>query len=331
MLNKQVIGITMGDPAGVGPEISLKTLNTLKRTTLPFIPVLIGSFEVLKLYNADAHGTYILTDPENLQTKLDDADSHIICNVPCMGDLSVPGKGSPDTGRDSLRYVNTALELWKSGTIDCIVTGPVNKSLIEKSGVPFTGHTEYIADYIGEKNPSMLMFSPEYRVILVTTHIPISHVKDEVTSEKIEYAIETGYNAVSKIEKRPARMAICGLDPHCGDEGAIGYFDTRVTATVVAKLKDMGIDISGPYAADTLFLPERWKEYDCVVAMYHDQGLIPFKALSFGRGVNVTLGLSIVRTSVDHGTAFDIAGKNIAGYSSMVEAVHLAYSLLSAS
>jgi len=318
----------MGDPAGVGPEIALKSLAKLKESNLPFIPVLIGSFEVLKLYNDDKFGAYTITDPENLQTQLNTTGSHIICNVPYSGKLPVPGRGNVDTGRDSLRYVNTALELWKSGIIDCMVTGPVNKSLIERSGVPFTGHTEYIADYIGEDNPSMLMFSPKYRVILVTTHIPVSRVKDEVTSDKIQRVIETGHRAISKIEGRSANMAICGLDPHCGDGGAIGEFDTRVTAILVEKMKQMGMNISGPYAADTLFMPGKWEQYDCVVAMYHDQGLIPFKVLAFENGVNVTLGLSIVRTSVDHGTAFDIAGKNLAEYSSMIEAVNLAYLLL---
>jgi len=318
----------MGDPAGVGPEIALKTLAKLHESSLPFIPVLIGSLEVLKLYNDDKFGTYTITDPENLHTRLNTTDSHIICNVPYSGKLPVPGRGNVDTGRDSLRYVNTALELWKSGIIDCMVTGPVNKSLIERSGVPFTGHTEYIADYIGEDNPSMLMFSQKYRVLLVTTHIPVSRVKDEVTIEKIQRAIETGHHAISKIEGRPASMAICGLDPHCGDRGAIGEFDSRVTTPLVEKMKQMDMNISGPYAADTLFMPGKWEQYDCVVAMYHDQGLIPFKVLAFENGVNVTLGLSIVRTSVDHGTAFDIAGKNMAGYSSMFEAVHLAYLLL---
>jgi len=325
--HKQVIGITMGDPAGVGPEIALKTLANLKESSLPFIPVLIGSYEVLKLYKADIFGTYIITDPENLHTQLNHADSHIICNVPYSGELPVPGRGNVDTGRESLRYVNIALELWKTGIIDCMVTGPVNKSLIERSGVSFTGHTEYIADYIGEDNPSMLMFSPKYRVLLVTTHIPVSRVKDEVTSDKIQRAVETGYQAISKIEGRSANMAICGLDPHCGDGGAIGEFDTTVTTPLVEKMKQMDMNISGPYAADTLFMPGKWEQYDCVVAMYHDQGLIPFKVLAFENGVNVTLGLSIVRTSVDHGTAFDIAGKNVAGYSSMVEAIHLAYLL----
>ncbi|MFW5710005.1 MAG: 4-hydroxythreonine-4-phosphate dehydrogenase PdxA [Bacteroidota bacterium] len=318
----------MGDPAGVGPEIALKTFAKLKESSLPFIPVLIGSFEVLKLYNPDKLDTYTITDPENLHTQLNNTDSHVICDVPFSGELPVPGRGNENTGRESLRYVDIALDLWKRGIINCMVTGPVSKSLIERSGVPFTGHTEYIANYIGEDNPSMLMFSPKYRVLLVTTHIPVSRVKDEVTSAKIQHVIETGYHAISKIEGRPARMAICGLDPHCGDGGAIGEFDTTVTVTMVEKLKQMGMHISGPYAADTLFMPAKWEQYDCVVAMYHDQGLIPFKVLAFEDGVNVTLGLSIVRTSVDHGTAFDIAGKNLAGYSSMVKAVHLAYLLL---
>ena len=326
--HKPVIGITLGDPAGVGPEIALKTIKSLDQTSTPFIPVLIGSADVLKQYHSLYEKNNTVTIPATLDERIQDSNGPFICDIPLSADVPVPGKGNIDTGRDSLRYVNIALDLWISGVIDCMVTGPVNKSLIEKSGVVFTGHTEYIADYIGEKNPCMLMYSEKYRVILVTTHIPLSHVSGEVTAERIRQVALTANDAISKIEGRPVKIAVCGLDPHCGDEGAIGTFDMEVTRPVIEELKGHGIKISGPFAADTVFMPEKWETYDCVVALYHDQGLIPFKVLAFDRGVNVTLGLSIIRTSVDHGTAFDIAGKNIAGHSSMVEACNLAYSLL---
>ncbi len=318
----------MGDPAGVGPEIALKAIQGSDYTTSRFIPVIIGSVAVLEACEPSCNANYTITTPANLKEKIQNTDGPVICDVPLSAATPVPGKGTINTGRESLRYVNNALDLWQAGTIDCLVTGPVNKSLIEKSGVAFTGHTGYIADYIGEKDPCMLMYSKKYRVMLVTTHIPLAHVSGEVTIEKIRHVTLTAYEAMSKLERRPANMAVCGLDPHCGDEGAIGTFDMEVTRPVIDELQDEGINISGPFAADTLFMSQNWEKYDCIVALYHDQGLIPFKVLAFDTGVNVTLGLSIIRTSVDHGTAFDIAGKGIAGHTSMAEAIDLAYSLL---
>jgi len=168
------------------------------------------------------------------------------------------------------------------------------------------------------------MFSPRYRVLLTTTHIPLSEVTAAVTAEQLMRVMETGYRSMSLIDGGTVRMAVAGLDPHCGDGGAVGDFDMTVTKNAVEKARATGIPVEGPFAADTLFIPERWEKYNLVIAQYHDQGLVPFKMLSFDTGVNVTLGLSLTRTSVDHGTAFDIAGRNIAGHRSMAEAIRLA-------
>ncbi len=207
--------------------------------------------------------------------------------------------------------------------IDAIVTGPVNKSLIEK-WVPFMGHTEYIAKQIHEDNPRMLMYSGKYNVMLVSTHVPVFKLKDVIDYNVLLQTIQICEKSLTRIMKKKPKIALCGLDPHCGDDGAIGNFDKDITAKAVKDAQAQGVIIEGPFSADTIFIPQRWAHYDCVIAHYHDQGLIPFKMLAFDEGVNVTVGLSVIRTSVDHGTAFDIAGKDCADYSSMKKAIELA-------
>ena len=229
--------------------------------------------------------------------------------------------------RESLNYLHHALNLLKNNALDAIVTGPVSKGYIEKSGTPFTGHTEYIADYFNEKNPVMMMFSQKYRVIVATTHIPVSEINNMINQAYLLNVIKKGHNSIKQIDGTHIKIAITGLDPHCGDEGAIGNFDAEITLRAVLSAREAGINIEGPFAADTLFIADTWKKYNLVIAHYHDQGLIPFKMLAFDNGVNVTLGLSVTRTSVDHGTAYDIAGKGKANFSSMVEAIKLAYRL----
>ncbi len=311
------IGITAGDPAGIGPEVALKAVNALNDNEI--IPIIIGrraAFQknypgLFKDYAAANHSPSVQPGKKYLY------DVDISLPAP------VPGAGSPETGRESLACVDAALELWRSGSIDAVVTGPVSKGHIEKSGVPFTGHTEYIAAKTGG-DPFMMMFSEKYRVILVTTHVPVSDIIRSINHERLLKVIGAGYESIRLIDGEEMKLAIAGLDPHCGDDGAIGTFDRDVTRIAVAAARGKGIPIEGPFAADTLFIPETWERYNLLIAHYHDQGLVPFKMLAFDSGVNVTLGLPIVRTSVDHGTAYDIAGKNIARWRSMTEAIRLA-------
>ncbi|MFC1670584.1 PdxA family protein, partial [Spirochaetota bacterium] len=241
--------------------------------------------------------------------------------------LPPPGKGNIQSAIESKKYIDTAVSLWKNKIIDAVVTGPVNKGFIEKSGTPFTGHTEYIADLVNSKKPYMMMFSKNYRVLLATTHIKLAQVIERIDKKRLLEVIKMGNDTIKSIDGGEVKLAITGIDPHCGDDGAIGDFDTSITGAAVNEAKKEGINIEGPFAADTLFIAHKWKKYNLVIAQYHDQGLIPFKLLAFDKGVNVTLGLPITRTSVDHGTAYDIAGKGIAGYESMLEAVKLAYQL----
>lgn len=312
------LGITMGDPAGIGPEVALKAINALNDESV--IPILIGRRAVLEKNHPD-----IFSDYAGVR------DGAPLCHgkkyfhdVPLDLPVPVPGAGSADTGREALACIDAAIALWTAGAIDAVVTGPVSKALIERSGVHFTGHTEYLAEKTGAGEPLMMMFSEKYRVLLASTHVPVSDIMRYVDRERLLAVMRAGHGAMRSIDGGTVKLAITGLDPHCGDDGAIGGFDRDVTAGAVAAARAEGIPIEGPFAADTLFIPSTWERYNLVIAHYHDQGLIPFKMLAFDKGVNVTLGLPLVRTSVDHGTAFDIAGKNIAGWSSMTEAIVLA-------
>jgi len=318
------IAVTCGDPAGIGPEVSLKGINAIKDRSI--VPVLIGRTKVISELYPGLYEDYKIIDSKK-QNSPEFISGKYIYDVDLDFPVPVPGKGTIETAVESRIYIDIAVDLWKKGLIDAVVTGPVNKGLIEKSGTPFTGHTEYIADLIGETTPFMMMFSSDYRVLLASTHIPLSEVKDYVTPERLSSVIKEGYRSIRSIDGDNVRLVVTGLDPHCGDDGAIGSFDSEITKNVVKQAREDGIPVEGPFAADTIFMPEKWKNFNLVIAHYHDQGLIPFKVLAFDKGVNVTLGLSITRTSVDHGTAFDIAGKNIAGFSSMTEAISVAVSL----
>ena len=319
-----VIGITAGDPAGIGPEVALKAIEELALDGIR--PVLICRHEIIgTLYTHYYHDYSAVREPSDI---LDCKNSRVLYNVPCDFPVPLHGQGSADTGAESRLYIDSAIDLWKAGIIDALVTGPVNKGLVEKSGVPFIGHTEYIAEAIGESKPYMLMFSEKYRVIPASTHLPISDLPGYLTEKRLFEVITAANEYIGAIDGGEPHLAIAGLDPHCGDGGAIGSFDSRVTAGAVARAREAGINVEGPLSADALFIPGTWRRYGCAIAQYHDQGLIPFKMLSFDSGVNATLGLSMVRTSPDHGTAFDIAGKGTANHRSMLAALGLAARLV---
>jgi 4-hydroxythreonine-4-phosphate dehydrogenase len=316
------IGITIGDPAGIGPEVALKAVNELRE--LNYSPVVIGRSEAIEKNYPALLKKYSIIRQDQIHLSENVPGKKYLLDMPSNYPVPSPGIGSPETGGESCAYIDKAVELWKIGLLDAVVTGPVSKANIEKSGIRFTGHTDYIAGLIREKDPLMLMYSGDYRVLLVTAHIPVEKISESIDAGRIYKTILTGYQWIKSVDPNNTRIAIAGLDPHCGDEGAIGSFDMNVTKKAVEKARAQGIDIRGPYSADSLFTPGKWKSYNLAIAHYHDQGLIPFKALAFDSGVNVTLGLSIIRTSPDHGTAFDIAGKNRANHKSMSEAIKLA-------
>lgn len=319
-IRKPRVAITIGDPAGIGPEVTLKALCDFE--TLPCLPLVICRVGVLQQYYHHLMPSWDILNFNEIQRDTVIQKPYFI-NIHSDVPIPQPSCGTELTGKESLAYIDAAITLWKLKMIDAIVTGPVNKSLVEK-WVPFMGHTEYIAEQIHEDNPRMLMYSGKYNVMLVTTHVPVFKLKDVIDYTVLMETIQICESSLTRIMKKKPKIAICGLDPHCGDNGAIGNFDKDVTAKVVKGAQTQGVIIEGPFSADTIFIPQRWEQYDCIIAHYHDQGLIPFKMLAFDEGVNVTVGLSVIRTSVDHGTAFDIAGKDCADYSSMKKAIELA-------
>lgn len=312
------IGITAGDPAGIGPEVALKAVNALRDETI--IPIVIGRKSVLEKNHPDLFSGFEITGGPHDVAPGRKYLHDLALDLP----VPVPGRGTPDTGRESLACIDEAVDLWREGVIDAVVTGPVSKGLIEKSGVHFTGHTEYIADRIGETSPLMMMFSEQYRVLLASTHVPVSEIPRHLGRERLLAVVRAGHESIAAIDGGAVRIAVAGLDPHCGDDGAIGTYDRDVTARAIEEARAGGVPVEGPFAADTLFILDTWRRYSLVIAQYHDQGLIPFKMLAFDEGVNITIGLSIVRTSVDHGTAFDIAGTGAARWSSMAAAIRCA-------
>lgn len=319
-IKKPIVAITIGDPAGIGPEVTLKALQDFQ--TLPCIPLVICRVDVLEKYYKHLMPSWDILDLEQIKSSTT-IHNPLFINIHFDAPVPQPSCGNELTGKESLTYIDAAITLWKMKLIDGMVTGPVNKSLVEK-WVPFIGHTEYIAEKVHEENPRMLMYSGKYNVMLVTTHVPVFKLKEVISYDVVLKTIQICESSMSRIMGKKPRIAVCGLDPHCGDEGAIGNFDKEVTAKAIIDAQSKGIIIEGPYSADTIFIPDRWEKFDCVIAYYHDQGLIPFKMLAFDEGVNITVGLSIVRTSVDHGTAFDIAGKDCAKFASMKKAIELA-------
>jgi 4-hydroxythreonine-4-phosphate dehydrogenase len=314
------IGITIGDAAGIGPEIVLKSLSdpTLKKK---LNPILIGDSELLRktarsldlsivfreLGSADLAGEVELVDLKNLP-----------------GDVR-PGEESAATGAASGQYIERAVELWRSGAIDAIATAPISKKALNAGGYDFPGHTEFLAHLTNTRDFAMSFFADKLRVVLLSTHLSLKDAIDRVTTENLIHLIEFTHGNLGTLLKRPVKIAVAGVNPHASENGMFGTEEAEEMIPAIEHCRaNLGIDVSGPYAADTIFLRGYRGEFDAVVACYHDQATIAVKSLSFGSAVNVTLGLPLIRTSVDHGTALDIAGKGIADASSMIVAIDLA-------
>ena len=300
----------MGDPSGIGPEVTLKALASPKVKGLADF-LIIGDSAVLERAARD-------TGCRAFARVLD------MANV--RGSVFAYGKSRQESGRAAISYVEMALELIAAGEAGALVTAPVNKSSIQRSGITdFQGHTEYLAEAFKIKNFAMMFVGRDLKVTLASRHIPLRRVSAILDSGAV-------YNAISLTHKylreyfriRSPRIAVCGLNPHAGEGGAFGDEEAKIIAPAIKRALKFAKNIYGPIPADAAFYEALRKRYDAVIAMYHDQALAPFKMLYFDSGVNLTLGLPFVRTSPDHGTAFNIAGKGIADPSSMIEAVRLA-------
>lgn len=234
----------------------------------------------------------------------------------------------PSCGAISMNAVDLAVQAVMTGEIQAIVTAPINKNHWKQAGSPFLGHTEYLAHVSGAKSVAMMMASPKLKVVLVTTHLPLTEVAKNITVEKICEVTRLSNNFLKTYESERTNIAVCGLNPHAGDNGALGKEETEIIIPAIKILQNEGINVSGPYPADTVFNKATNGEFAAVIAMYHDQALTPIKTLDFKNTVNVTLGLPFIRTSPDHGTAEDIAGKGIADHGNMVKAIEMAVKLV---
>jgi 4-hydroxythreonine-4-phosphate dehydrogenase len=301
-MSLSAIAVTMGDPAGVGPEVVVKALADPGIATLARW-IIVGDRGAL----AAAAALTGLKLPE----------AQIVEPGPPLPD----GRGS--VGRIEVACIREAVRLCLAGEAAAMVTAPVSKEAITLSGEPFSGHTEFIAGLCGGADPRMMLVSDRLRVVHVTTHIPLREAC-ELDAARILRTIELGHQALLRLGFPEPRIAVCGLNPHAGEHGLFGDDEGRFIAPAIAQAESRGIPCAGPLPPDTVFLKALRGAYDLVVALYHDQGHIPMKLVDFEHAVNVTLGLPIIRTSVDHGTAFDIAGKGVADPGSMKAALLLA-------
>lgn len=332
MEHRPTIGITIGDFNGVGPEIILKVFSDL--AILKFCtPIIYGSNKILqkyrKLLNAE--------DNQNLQFfYIKSADQHNNKKVNLINcweeDHQIePGKSTEIAGKCAFAALKLATEDLKKGWIDAIVTCPINKMNIQSEEFNFPGHTEYFGHHFSQgKDNLMLMVSEELRVAVVTGHIPLSKVSQSLTKELIASKLSIFLQSLKKdFAKNKPRIALLGLNPHAGEDGLLGSEEKDVIIPVVEEFKKKGEYVFGPYPADAFFGNKLDQKFDGVLAMYHDQGLIPFKSLAFDTGVNFSAGMPIVRTSPDHGTAYDIAGKGLADENSLRQAIFLVSEIFS--
>ena len=312
------IALTLGDPSGIGPEIVLKVLE---KYSFDHTIILYGAFpenihipkfsmihKVKEIMGVDK-GIYWITSGQ---------DSHFIS-----------GKPSKESGIAAYYAIEKAGENALNGYIDAIVTAPISKHYIQLSHSDFTGHTEFFAHQAHDADVVMSFFSDKLNVALLTTHCAVSDVSSYLNIDSVVAKILIINNALKKyFHIAIPKLGLLGLNPHAGENGAFGNEEIKILKPAIDTLRTQGVEISGPYPADTFFAGD-YQKFDMIISPYHDQGLIPFKMLSFNTGVNVTLGLPYIRTSVDHGTAFDIAGKGIASERSLVEAITLAIKMLS--
>ena len=313
MNNKKIkLALTMGDPAGIGPELALKAIKYYQNHN--DIEIALYGDEDVIFKNADMLGFKF-----SLKQSL-----HLIKTGNLQFKNIKLGKINPKCGMAALNAIKKATMDTLNGITDAIVTTPVSKASINMAGISFTGHTEFIANLCSCKSFAMMQSSDNLRIAFVTTHIPLRAVPDSITQNRIFEVTKMLFNAIKAEGIKKPKIAIAALNPHAGENGYMGMEDEKIVKPTIELLKKTGMKIDGPFPPDTLFLQKTLAKYDGIISMYHDQGHIPFKMLAFDKGVNSTLGLPIIRTSVDHGTAFNIAGQGQADTGSLFAAINLA-------
>ncbi|MEJ8570587.1 4-hydroxythreonine-4-phosphate dehydrogenase PdxA [Microbaculum marinum] len=334
--NTPRIAVTMGDPAGIGPEIVMKAVERLRpRIERGKLSVrVVGAARCFEMYSRS------LELPWHIPAVDEPSDTGAIelVSIGAGETPPAPGRVSADAGRLAYQAIERAVGLCLNGQADAIVTSPLNKEGLNLAGHHYGGHTELLADLTGSRDSFMMLAHGAMRVSHLTTHIPLQEVTARLTPERLRRIIELTIETLERLGIASPRIGIAALNPHAGDGGIFGRQDIDVSAPVIRSFRSEGHDVQGPVPGDTVFVKLRAGQYDAVVAMYHDQGHIPVKLMGFAidpetgayqsvSGVNITLGLPIVRTSVDHGTAFDIAGKGVANADSMIEAIDFAIDL----
>ena len=324
---KPIIAITIGDPAGVGPEVTAKALAR-EEVWACCRPLVVGDANVLeRALGVVGSGLTLNRISRSGEARYDSASPDVLdlANV----DLSTleTGQVAASAGRASVEYIERAVQMTKAGEADAICTGPINKAALKSAGIPYIGHTELLADLLGEERVTTMLATTGLRVVHVTRHVPLAEVSAHITLDNVLETIKLTDVGLCQMGIAQPRIAVAALNPHGGDEGLMGREEIEAIRPAVETAHAEGIEAAGPIPADSVFFRAIRGEFDVVVAMFHDQGHIPIKTHGFERSVTVTLGLPVVRTSVDHGTAFDIAWKGVASDESMVEAIRLAAQL----
>ena len=316
-----IVGISIGDLNGIGSEVVLKAFEDARMLEL-CTPVIFANVKLMSFVKKSFQSASVLHGIDKLDQIVTGKIN--VLNVWREGiDLNL-GTNDPKAGEYAIKSFVAATKALKDGLVDVLVTAPINKYNIQSEDFKFPGHTDYLDQEL-DGNALMLMVQDNLRVGLLTDHIPLSEVASQLTEELIKRKIETvKHSLIRDFSINKPKIAVLGLNPHCGDGGVIGTEDDLVIKPTLKKMFEKGTLVFGPFAADGFFGSNQYEKYDAIIAAYHDQGLIPFKTLSFGNGVNYTAGLSKIRTSPDHGTAYDIAGKGLADFNSFKEAVYLA-------
>lgn len=324
---KPIIGISIGDINGIGVEVTLKALAD-SRVYKAFTPVIYGHGKVITFYRK----LMSLEDFNFSQIRSLDEVQHRKVNVINVMEEApevIPGVETSEAAKMALEALKAAVADLKEGKIQALVTAPLNKNNLNSEDFHFIGHTEFITDFVGAKESLMMMVDESLRVAMVTGHVPLAKVPQTITKERIQKKATIFLNSLEKdfgISK--PKIAILGLNPHAGEDGLLGEEEEKIIKPAIKELKDQNKYVFGPYPADGFFGMMHQTKFDGVLAMYHDQGLIPFKSIAFSSGVNFTAGLPVIRTSPDHGTAYNIAGKNLADEGSMRAALLLASDII---
>jgi len=321
MSNKKIL-ITMGEPGGIGPEVIVKSLFCAEVRKY-CNPIVIGDIEIIKRAVRLTGLSLKVTSLSSLSESRPETGMIEVLHIdsPRFFKECSP---SAEAGRAVVNYIKKAVELALKKEVKAIVTAPISKESLKMAGCPWAGHTELLAELTEAKDYAMMFISEYLKVILCTIHVPLKNVPELITEGVVLKTIALALRGMQMLGIKKPRIAVAGLNPHAGESGIFGEEETKVITPAIEKTRERGVNVSGPYPPDVVFHKAYKGEFDVVVCMYHDQGLIPFKMLAFDTGVNVTVGLPIIRTSPDHGTGFDIAWKNRANPSSMLEAIKLA-------